>query len=225
HLDVSGKEIRTALIYMALRHWIRYDYVGPDRNIARVQRVESKENVETILRRLDELAPFIIKELSRRAAEADTGDDKSSPVLFSVLELKEALAHSGDMVLQNCTVDDIEATLLYLTKIRAIDIDGGFLVVYKGMRIERKETNNAIQYKEEDYKKLKQFYDLKVQQIHIVGEYAQRMIRDYTDALQFVQDYFSINYSAFLRKYFPGSRMEEIKRTITPAKFRQLFGE
>jgi len=50
-----------------------------------------------------------------------------------------------------------------------------------------------------DYKKLNQFYENKVQQIHIVGEYANRMINDYRDALQFVDDYFQLNYQSFHR--------------------------
>src|SRR5690606_4455099 len=32
-------------------------------------------------------------------------------------------------------------------------------------------------------------------------------------------------YASFLQKYFKGSRQNEIKRNITPTKFRQLFGE
>ena len=51
------------------------------------------------------------------------------------------------------------------------------------------------------------------------------MIKDYKDALQFVNDYFQLNYTAFLNKYFKGSRQNEIKMNITPAKFRQIFGE
>ena len=51
------------------------------------------------------------------------------------------------------------------------------------------------------------------------------MINDYKAALQFVDDYFQLNYTIFLNKYFKGSRQNEIKRNITPSKFRQLFGE
>jgi ATP-dependent DNA helicase RecQ len=51
------------------------------------------------------------------------------------------------------------------------------------------------------------------------------MITDYKNALQFVEDYFQLNYSSFLNKYFKGSRQNEITRNITPAKFKQLFGE
>jgi len=92
------------------------------------------------------------------------------------------------------------------------------------MTIDKIEQNNKAQYKKEDYQKLDQFYQNKVQQIHIVGEYAKKMIEDYRGALQFVEDYFKLNYPVFLNKYFKGSRLDDIKRNLTPAKFRQLFG-
>ncbi len=77
-----------------------------------------------------------------------------------------------------------------------------------------KERNRIIkkQYTKDDYQKLNQFYESKVQQIHIVGEYAKLMIEDYKNALQFVEDYFQLNYSSFLNKYFKGSRQNDIKK-------------
>ena len=65
----------------------------------------------------------------------------------------------------------------------------------------------------------------KRQQIHIVGEYANMMVRDYDAALQYVQDYFQMDYKKFISKYFKGERLEEIERNITPDKYRKLFGE
>lgn len=112
-----------------------------------------------------------------------------------------------------------------MSRIEAIKIEGGFLVVYNRLTIERTEQNNKKQYTKDDYQKLYQFYENKIQQIHIVGEYAKKMITDYKNALQFVEDYFQLNYSSFLNKYFKGSRQNEITRNITPAKFKQLFGE
>jgi ATP-dependent DNA helicase RecQ len=50
------------------------------------------------------------------------------------------------------------------------------------------------------------------------------MTSDYQEALQFVDDYFKLNYDAFLRKYFRG-REAEITKNITPKKFKQLFGD
>lgn len=98
-------------------------------------------------------------------------------------------------------------------------------MVYNSLTIDRTELNNKIQYKTDDYQKLNQFYQNKIQQIHIVGEYAKKMVEDYKGALQFVEDYFQLNYPSFLAKYFPGSRENEITRNLTPAKFRKLFGE
>ena len=50
------------------------------------------------------------------------------------------------------------------------------------------------------------------------------MLEDYNSALLFVDDYFKLNFTSFLTKYFPGSRTDEIKQNITPGKFRELFG-
>jgi ATP-dependent DNA helicase RecQ len=146
-------------------------------------------------------------------------------VEFSVHELKTEYENQNALFKFNITLADIEDALFYLSRIDSIKIEGGFLVVYNKLTIERLEQDNKKRYKADDYKKLNQFYENKVQQIHIVGEYAKKMIRDYKEALQFVEDYFQLNYSSFLNKYFKGSRQNEIKRNITPAKFRQLFGE
>lgn len=99
------------------------------------------------------------------------------------------------------------------------------MVTYNAMTIERIEQDNKKRYKVENYQKLNQFYQNKIQQIHIIGEYARKMVSDYKGALQFVDDYFKLNYPSFLNKYFKGDREDEIGRNITPTKFRQLFAE
>ena len=66
-------------------------------------------------------------------------------------------------------------------------------------------------------------YKQKIQQIHIVGEYANLMVRDYNAALQFVNDYFQMDFKRFIARYFKGSRAAEIERNITPEKYNQLF--
>ena len=123
------------------------------------------------------------------------------------------------------TSTDIEDALLYLSKIGAIALQGGFLVSYNGMEIKRLITDNKIRYKNEDYRLLSEFYKQKIQQIHIVGEYANLMVRDYNAALQFVNDYFQMDFKRFIARYFKGSRAAEIERNITPEKYNQLFGE
>ncbi len=107
----------------------------------------------------------------------------------------------------------------------AVNIEGGFLVLYNPMTIERLERDTKRRYKKEDYSDLEQHYNNKKQQIHIVGEYARKMLENYRKALEFVSDYFRLNYTSFLRKYFKGEKRDEINSTISPGKFTQLFGE
>ena len=47
-----------------------------------------------------------------------------------------------------------------------------------------------------------EFFNQKIQQIHIIGEYANLMVRDYSAALQSVQDYFQMDFKKFIARYF-----------------------
>ena len=122
------------------------------------------------------------------------------------------------------TLSDVEDALLYLSKIGAMRLEGGFLVLYNGLEIKRLILDNKIRYKQEDYKTLNEYYRQKIQQIHIVGEYANLMVRDYDAALQFVQDYFQMDFRKFIARYFKGERAAEISRNITPERYEKLFG-
>src|SRR5690554_7264153 len=51
------------------------------------------------------------------------------------------------------------------------------------------------------------------------------MVRNYEDALTFVNDYFFMEYRQFIAKYFKGTRLGEINRNITPGKYDKLFSE
>ena len=143
---------------------------------------------------------------------------------FSTIDLKRKY-DAAPIIYDRPDVEthEIEEALLFLTKIHAYRLEGGFLIMYNRMEINRLEMENRIQYKKDDYKQLEEYYRLKMQQIHIVGEFANMIVRDYTAALAFVYDYFQMEYGLFLKKYFAGSRMREIERNITPKKYDELF--
>ncbi|HEX8331010.1 MAG TPA: UvrD-helicase domain-containing protein, partial [Segetibacter sp.] len=171
------------------------------------------------------MARFIVEYLYQKAINNVAKNDADEILIeFSIQELKDAVESSAGLFKVKASNEDLEDSLFYLSRIEAIKIEGGFLVVYNRLTIDRIEKNNRILYKESDYDKLRTHYQNKVQQIHIVGEYAKKMVKNYKEALQFVDDYFRLNYTSFLNKYFPGSRQDDIKRTLTPAKFQQLFG-
>lgn len=121
-------------------------------------------------------------------------------------------------------MEDVEEALLYLSKIGALKLEGGFLVIYNALTIQRRKDTKS-RYKQDDYRMLNEFYKLKIQQVHIVGEYANLMVRDYHAALQYVKDYFRMDYRMFIAKYFKGNRVSEIQRNLTPQKYDQLFGQ
>ena len=93
------------------------------------------------------------------------------------------------------------------------------------MEIKRLVMDNKKRYKLDDYRFLDEFYKQKIRQIHIVGEYANLMVKDYDAALQFVQDYFQMDFKKFIAKYFKGERAKDIDKNITPEKYHKLFGE
>jgi ATP-dependent DNA helicase RecQ len=170
-----------------------------------------------------EISVFIIDYLySKVSGEPDSRGAEDVKVDFSILELKDRF--NPNLFNKRPETGEIEDALYYLLKIGAMKIEGGFLVIYNAMQIERLEMDNRALYKKEHYAQLEEYYRNKRQQIHIVGEYANRMINDYREALAFVDDYFEKEYEEFLNKYFKG-RKNEIDRNITPKKFEQLFGE
>ena len=159
------------------------------------------------------LSDFIINVLFDKVdVKVENATKEETLVEFSVLELKERFEEEekrqSNMFRQEVSVEDVEDALFYLSRIGALQIEGGFLVVYNKLVVNRVERSNKIKYKQEDYRKLELFYENKIQQIHIVGEYAKKMVENYQTALQFVDDYFNLNNSSFLQKYFPGNRMK-----------------
>ncbi len=163
--------------------------------------------------------------VSRAQSDMETFMEKGSIIIhFSIQELQRAYDNEPKWFQEEkVTLHEMEEALLYLSKISAFRIEGGFLVIYNGMEITRLELDNKIRYKVEDYKQLQEFYNSKTQQIHIVGEYAHMMVSDYQAALTFVNDYFQMDYKLFLTKYFEGARQEEINKNITPMKYQMLF--
>jgi ATP-dependent DNA helicase RecQ len=226
--DVSTHKLKTIINFWAIKNWIKRQNMAYSKNHIAILCLHPKEMLKEKLEKRHELAKFIVEFLHEKSnlnISAADAEKEEVMVEFSVHELKAAYELSPRLFRLKITIDDIEETLFYLSRIDAIKIEGGFLVVYNALTIERLEQDNKKRYTKDDYQQLNQFYENKVQQIHIVGEYAKKMISDYKDALQFVEDYFQLNYASFLRKYFPGSKADDLKLKMTPARFRQLFGE
>lgn len=220
----SVKNLKTLLYYLTIKNYI-HKAENAENRTAVIQPTMAAGLLTAKFERRIDICRFIVGELYECAGQNANRHTEETPVLFSLVGLFNTYRETRrlDSGASSATLEDISDALLYLSKIGAMKLEGGFLVSYNAMQIKRLVMDNHIRYKVDDYRMLDEFYKQKIQQIHIVGEYANLMVRDYAAALQFVQDYFQMDFKRFLSKYFKGERAAQINRNITPEKYRQLF--
>ena len=219
------KDIRTLLYFLSIK-----GYTRKKEDANHNMEISRQADLDSTIRRFEkrlEISRFTVEWLYQLASDAEKENVPGKAIQFSVVELLNQIKSSSQSLfggLDDIQLEDVEEALLYLSKIGSLKLDGGFLVLYNAMNIQRIKESN-LRYKQSDYRMLNEFYKLKIQQVHIVGEYANLMVRDYHAALQYVQDYFQMDYKKFIIKYFKGERVSEIQRNLTPQKYKQLFGQ
>lgn len=219
------KDIRTLLYFLSVK-----GYTRKKDDAAHNMEISRQTDMESTLKRFEkrlEISRFTMEWLYQSIPYTIKEDTKDKVVQFSIVELLNQIKSSHQSLfvrLDALKLEDVEEALLYLSKIGALKLEGGFLVLYNAMNIQRIKDNKT-RYKQDDYRMLNEFYKQKIQQVHIVGEYANLIVKDYHAALQYVQDYFQMDYKKFIAKYFKGERGSEIQRNLTPRKYDQLFGQ
>lgn len=224
NLKSSEKDLKTLLIFHVQNGYItRRDSV-----FQKLEIVKPKLDLQALRNRQRlraGLATFFLKTLYQKCATATPDERSRKPVEFSLVGLFTEFQESMFGKASGATLSDAKEALLYLSKIGALKLEGGFLVLRNAMQIKRLELRNQIKYKQEDYATLNEFYKQKIQQIHIVGEYARLMVRDYAAALKFAADYFQLEYEAFIARYFKGEKLKQLELNLTPAQKERLFGK
>lgn len=216
------KRLRMLLHFLSLKGYIHKQEHGSTESVS-VRLQASAEVTKARLERRMGICRFVVETLNARR------DPEKEPSLvnFSLVELLKQyqLASQQSMFADNekPTIADIEEALLYLSKTELMKIEGGFLVIYNTMQIGRL-VDRRTRYGKEQYRLLDEFYKQRIRQIHIVGEYANLMVRDYDAALRFVSEYFTMDFRKFVNKYFKEERRVQIDQNITPAKYKKLFG-
>ena len=191
--EASVPRLKTIINLWAITKWIKRHYDTRSNMHLKLRGLADSEVLREKLIRRHELAQFIIEYLYRKCDDVKsygdgTKDREEIAVEFSVVELKQEFEKEISLFNTKTTLKEVEDALFYLSKIGAMELEGGFLVTYMGLMIERLETNNRRQYRLEDYKKLEQFYESKIQQIHM------GMPNDggLPGCLQFVDDFSSL---------------------------------
>ena len=198
------KDIRTLLYFLTIKGYTR----KKEDAIHNIE-ISRQTDLDSTIRRFEkrlEISRFTVEWLYQLASDAEKENVPGKAIQFSVVELLNQIKSSSQSLfggLDDIQLEDVEEALLYLSKIGSLKLEGGFLVLYNAMNIQRIKDNKS-RYKQDDYRMLNEFYKLKIQQVHIVGEYANLMVKDYHAALQYVQDYFQMDYRKFVTKYFKG---------------------
>lgn len=219
--DSDIRKIITVLNFWAVKSHIKKE---GDKNRQRVNLLIPTAEIRKRMIKIHDVARFTLDLLEGEMYPGDEKSHKGFFIEFSVVNIKKKYEEVISFEKREVSTEEVEDCLFYLGRTGALSLEGGFLVLYNALTIKRMEKDNRIRYKRTDYRKLEEHYDNRIQQIHIVGEYAKKMIDDYNEALLFVNDYFVLNYPSFLNKYFPGVRQAEIRKSITKEKFKEIFG-
>ena len=217
------KCLRTLLHFLSLKGYIhKQEHSFSDSVSVRLQ--ASNEVTKARFERRMDISRFIVDTLN---ISRDPNKDMTL-VNFSIVELLQQFIAGRQKTIfadqEKPTIADIEEALLYLTKTELMKIEGGFIVIYNTMQIGR-IADRRTRYGKEQYRLLDEFYKQRIRQIHIVGEFANLMVRNYDAALRFVNDYFTLDFRKFINQYFKEERRAQIDQNITPAKYNKLFGE
>ena len=211
------KRLHTLLHFLLVKGYIRKEEHASENVGLRLQ-IDPQIAFARFERRT-ELCRYVAKKLSSVATD--------KMITFSMVDLLKqynaSLQIDAFKATEKATLGDMEEALLYLSKAELLKIEGGFMVIYNTMQLHR-DVERTRRYSKENYQLLDKFYQQRIQQIHIVGEFANMMVRDYNEAMQFVSDYFLTDYQEFINKYFKGKRRLQITKNITPAKYEQIFG-
>lgn len=210
------RRLKTLLYFLSLKNYVcKEEHTFSDSVSLRLQ-----VSLECTLKRFEQrvgLCRFVVDRLYAQKNEGET-----TLVSFSLVELLKQYCEQLTLA-EPPAATDMEEALLYLSKTGLLKLEGGFLVIYNTMQLKRM-VERRYGYTKEHYRLLDEFYRQRIQQIHIVGEYANMMVRDYDAALRYVSDYFLLDYKAFISKYFKGERRTQIGKNITPAKYNRIFG-
>lgn len=208
-------------------------------DLAHTQLAQMRSRGENVGERIEVV--FSLVDLQRCCAAGDTtdaGETALRPHLegFRLASMPEhatenlpehvsepAAGPSGAAPAPSVNLTDVRRAVLYLERTGELDIEGGFLVIYNGMRITRVETDNRRRYRKEDYAQLDTYYRNRIEQIHLVGRFASMMVDDHDRAMRFAADYFAMDHDTFLDTYISKSDRAELSLGMTGQRYNLLF--
>ena len=131
-------------------------------------------------------------------------------------------AITSDLVLKSEVKDPVRLqnrALLWLHEQEVIRLNKGLTVLRMAMTIKLKRERRG--FTKVDFEPLALYYRGRVQQIHIMAEFARRGLASMSEAQRLVFDYFSLKQDDFLHRWLP-ERQKELSRETTPESWRAI---
>jgi len=152
----------------------------------------NKEKIESIIKRKHIISNEIVELFSQKLEKRE----KERTVDFSLTDLRMNIG-------QEYAIKEIDKALLYMHHLRIIELLGGRFISYSPMQIIKEEkVKIKRKYTPKEYEiRLAKHYQVKIESIHIMGEYANRLQSDDSKAGMFLKDYFVLPYKEFKKKY------------------------
>ncbi|MCA0239502.1 MAG: RecQ family ATP-dependent DNA helicase [Proteobacteria bacterium] len=189
---------------------------GSDLRHVRLQR--SWQEIETIRARRMRLAQALVATFD--------GLRKHNALLVSSKQGDLEAALQADATLADLEIRHwdaaLPAALLYLDANDVLHLARGKAVFRSAMRIQFQPEAGQRRFSKADYAELALHYKDKTIQIHVMAEYAQLALHKAQQALHFVVDYFTLNWQAFVRRWFAG-RKEVLELATTEAAHRRIL--
>lgn len=220
-LDGGLHTIKTVLNYWSVSNSIHKERIDRTTEQYQIKLKQPHDLLADKIRQRKKMGEFCLAIFERDylpKAKTDPDFNDKKLIEFSTLEIQEKV---NQLLGETRTIREYEYLLLYLHRLNVIELKSGLLVFYNPMKIIRRQENNRKQYTLDDFEQLACYYRSKTEQIHIVGEYAKKQLQQHEEALQFVDDYFMLNYDDFLGKYFPGRRTK-IRQPLTEEQFERI---
>ena len=190
------------------------------REILKVRLLRGWSNIREIAEKRRAVAAVLVNTLLGRLDERVRGVDLR--VECKLGELVAAL--KADFAVGPQLKDEptaIDAGLLYLHDNGVLILDRGKSVFRSAMTIQIYPEEKGRSFAAADFEPLKEHYNEKNFQIHVIHEYAKLGLKKFSEALNFVLAYFTLSKIEFIRRYFAG-RKEILERATTEESYRRI---
>ncbi len=190
------------------------------REILRIRLLRSWQNIREITEKRRGVAAVLLSTLLARLDDKLRGVDLR--VECKLGDLGSALRHDlaiGPQLKDELTA--IDAGLLYLHDNGVLILDRGKSVFRSAMTIQIYPEEKGRSFSVADFEPLKEHYNEKNFQIHVIHEYAKLGLKHLSEALNFVLAYFTLPKIDFIRRYF-ASRRDMLERATTEESWRRI---